>query len=360
MGGVGSNDALPPDGAHRDGLRHGNADQYLRPPPFSTSPGLPHSHPDGIRDMLFHAPNPPFPIRPFPNPGTSPVFTDSPGSRHATVDQRPVAMPPDPVLTSLRDRAQRLTTRAHVPFSETPTAAVLLLDDGRWIPGVRVESASYALTLPALLNAYTTAMAAGGGDAVAAAVLSRPFRREEALYVEELPQKTERFRPCGDDAWVCGGGTGDGALPTVGDPLSPELDEHIDDAAAGIDVARRVATRAYVPASDYAVGAVLDCGDGRLVPGVNVEHPDWARILCAERNALGTVQSYALPAPEHLFLTCNEDPHGTPCGACRQLLAELAPDTTLWMDRHRDAPERSTVSTLLPGSFRGQALIAEA
>jgi len=267
-------------------------------------------------------------------------------------------MPSDPVLTPLRDCAQEYSNRAHVPFSEAPTAAVLLLDDGRWIPGVRVESASYSLTLPALLNAYTTAVAAGVAERVAAFVLSRPFRREETLYVEELPQGP--YEAGADDAWLRGGWTGDGALPAVGDPLSPVVDERIDDAADGIETTRRVARRAYVPASDYAVGAVLECEDGRLVPGVNVEHPDWARILCAERNALGTVQSYALPAPKHLFLTCDEDPDGTPCGACRQLLAELAPDTTLWMDRHRDAPERTTVSALLPGSFRGQALLEEA
>ncbi|MFB6097565.1 MAG: cytidine deaminase [Salinibacter sp.] len=264
-------------------------------------------------------------------------------------------MPSDPVLTPLRERARRLEARAYVPFSEAPSAAVLLLDDGRWIPGVRVESASYSLTIPALLNAYTTAVAMGMADTVTAFVLSRPFRREEALYVEELPQGP--YEAGADDAWLRGGGTGDGAVPAVDTLAAPGLEETLDDPADGIRKVRRVADRAYVPASDYAVGALLDLGDGRLVPGVNVEHPDWARILCAERNALGTLQSYALPAPHHFFLACDEDPEGTPCGACRQLLAELAPDTTLWMDRHRDAPEQTTVSALLPGSFRGQALL---
>jgi homotetrameric cytidine deaminase len=267
-------------------------------------------------------------------------------------------MPSDPVLTPLRGQAQQLLSRAHVPFSDTPTAAVLLLDDGRWIPGVRVESASYSLTLPALLNAYTTAVAVGVDASVTAFVLSRPFRREEALYVEELPDGP--YEAVADDAWLQGGRAGDGALPSLGDPLSPTLHATLDDTETGIDMARRVADRAYVPASGFAVGALLNTGDGRLVPGVNVEHPDWARILCAERSALGTVQSYALPAPTHLFLSCEDDPDGTPCGACRQLLAELAPDTTLWMDRHRDTPERTTVSALLPGSFRGQALLDDA
>ena len=274
-------------------------------------------------------------------------------------------MPSLPPLARLREHVQALRARAHVPFSEAPTAAVLLLDDGRWIPGVRVESASYSLTLPAVLNAYTTAVAAGVADAVAAFVLSRPFRREEALYVKALPQGPHEA--VADDAWLQGGWAGDGgALPPVDAPLTPTLDRFSDDpaesigTAEGIDTARRAAQRAHVPASDYPVGTVLDLGDGRLVPGANVEHPDWARILCAERNALGTVQSYGLPTPTRLFLTCAEDASGTPCGACRQLLAELAPDTTLWMDRRDEPPECTTVSALLPGSFRGQALLDKA
>ncbi len=267
-------------------------------------------------------------------------------------------MPSDPVPAPLRERAQQLTSRAHVPFSGTPTAAVLLLDDGRWIPGVRVESASYSLTLPALLNAYTTAVAAGVADQVAAFVLSRPFRREEALYVEELAEGP--YEAVADDSWLRGGWTGNGALPTMSSPHSPVLNGSVDDTPdGGIRRARQVVERAHVPASGYPVGALLECNDGRLVAGVNVEHPDWARILCAERSALGTVHSYDLPSPRHLFLTCNDDPDGTPCGACRQLLAELAPDTTLWMDRHDAPPEQATVSALLPGSFRGRALLGD-
>ncbi|WP_233993556.1 cytidine deaminase [Salinibacter altiplanensis] len=257
-------------------------------------------------------------------------------------------------LDSLRSRAEDLLSRAYVPFSETPTAAVLLLDDGRWIPGVRVESASYSLTIPALLNAYTTAVALERSASIAAFVLSRSFRREEALYVEDLPQGP--FEPCADDAWVQGAGGG-GSLPSMKARHPPSLDASIGEAKEGIQAVRRVAQRAHVPASGYPVGALFDIQDTLCVPGVNVEHPDWARILCAERNALGTVQSYALPTPHRLYLTCRDDPDATPCGACRQLLAELAPEATLWMDRHSAPHERSSVSALLPGSFRGQALL---
>jgi len=260
-----------------------------------------------------------------------------------------------PVLTSLRDQAQALTERAHVPFSNSPTAAVLLLSDGAWVPGVRIESASYSLTLPALLNAYTTAVAAGRGADVLAFVLSRPFRREESLYVEELPHGP--FEARADDAWVQGLAVEDGGLPTPTDALDPVLNTSIETETQGLEQVRQLANRAYVPSSAFPVGAVLELADGRHLPGVNVEHPDWARILCAERNALGTARSYDLGPARRLFLTCPKDPAGTPCGACRQLLAELAPEIDLCMDRHDEAPAHASISTLLPGSFRGQALL---
>jgi homotetrameric cytidine deaminase len=198
-------------------------------------------------------------------------------------------------------------------------------------------------------------VAAGRAGDVVAFVLSRPFRREEAVYVEELPHGP--FEAQAADVWLRGPIRQDGGLPAPTDALDPFVDVSLDDETNGIAHARRLAEHAYVPSSGFPVGALLEVGDGHLVPGVNVEHPDWARILCAERNALGTAQSYGVGAGRRLFLTCPEDPEGTPCGACRQLLAELAPDAVLWMDRHDDAPEQAALSALLPGSFRGRALL---
>ncbi len=232
---------------------------------------------------------------------------------------------------------------------------MLLLDDGQWIPGVRVESASYSLTIPALLNAYTTAVTWGRSADVVAFVLSRPFRREERLYVEELPHGP--YKAYADDAWLRGRWTDDGARAPFGDPFSPFLEGPVREPARGVRDARRTAGHAYVPASSFHVGAMFELEDDRLVPGVNVEHPDWARILCAERNALGTVCSYDAAPARRLFLSCAEDPEGTPCGACRQVLIEHFPEAELWMDRHDDPPEQTPLSALLPGSFRGRALL---
>ncbi len=261
----------------------------------------------------------------------------------------------DSSLAPLREQVQNLLPRAHVPFSETPVAAGLLLEDGTWVPGVRVESASYSLTLPALINAYTTVVTAQRASEVVAFVLSRPFRPEESLYVEELPHGP--YKAYADDVWLRAPKEPNGALPSVDTRLSPDVEPTVDTPDDGIEAARRIADAAYVPSSEYPVGALLELEDGRFLPGVNVEHPDWARILCAERNALGTALSYAAASPQRLFLSCPKDPEGTPCGACRQLLAELAPEMPLWLDRHHEPPEKTTISALLPGSFRGSALL---
>ena len=224
-----------------------------------------------------------------------------------------------PALESLRRIAQERLDAAHVPFSGEPTAAIVLLSDGTWVPGVRVESASFSLTIPALLNAYTTAVTAGRASDVTAFVLSRPLQRSEEAYLADLPGGP--WQALAADAWVRG--PQDDALSPPTTALDPFLDGLLppppDGTDEGIEQVRAVAERAYVPASSYPVGALLELSDGHLLPGVNVEHPDWTRILCAERNAVSTAYAYREPAVRRLFLTCTADAEGTPCGACRQV-----------------------------------------
>lgn len=252
----------------------------------------------------------------------------------------------------LRHEARAALERAYVPYSGHAAAAVLLLSDGTWVLGVRVESASFSLVLPALVNAFTTAMAAGRPEVVAAA-LSRPFRVEEAAYVQTAPTGT--FRQTADDVFVA---TDVEALPAFGALLDPFLAApRPETPEAGVALARTIAQRAYIPESAFPVGCVLVTEAGQLVPGVNVEHTDWSRVLCAERNALGTARSWGLDNVETLYLTCLKDPGCSPCGACRQLLAELAPQATVWMDRQNAPPEATTPARLLPSAFHGQGLV---
>lgn len=264
---------------------------------------------------------------------------------------------PDPStepLGALRALAHAMAPRAHVPYSGRHAAAVLLLADGTYVPGVRVESASYSLLIPALLNAFTTAVAAGRRDVVAA-VLNHPFRAEEQAFVRSTFEGA--FEAAGEGAFVRAATP---RLPPLGAPLTVTLPgPEPETPTAGVHLARQIAERAHVPESAFPVGCVLATSEG-LVPGVNVEHADWTRVLCAERNALGTAVSYGLLPAHALYVSLPKDASGTPCGACRQLLVELACNATLWMDRGAQMPEQARPDALLPGFFSGVALTREA
>lgn len=100
--------------------------------------------------------------------------------------------------------------------------------------------------------------------------------------------------------------------------------------------AERAAACAYAPYSGIRVGAALFCGPDRIYQGMNVENASYGLSMCAERTALYA----ALAAGERRFkllvlYSPDLDPI-TPCGACLQVLAEVAPEIVIAvMDRDR-------------------------
>jgi cytidine deaminase len=284
-----------------------------------------------------------------------------------------------PVAEALAGFAARLARRAYVPFSRAPVGAVALVADGRLVPGVRVESASFSLTLPALRAAHAAAVACGVASEVVAFALSRAARADEVAFLAELPEAPFRRVASGVYARADASGADLPRPVAVLDPTEPPASTP----AEGVARARALAeARAYVPASAYPVGALVEVQGvqghdaGALVPGVNVEHADWTRTLCAERTALALALALGAlhPPLRHaadegneedeaeggaaraLYLACARDPEGTPCGACRQWLTELAPEAVLWMHRLGPDPASARPADLLPGSFRGNAI----
>ncbi len=252
-------------------------------------------------------------------------------------------------IEQLREEARAVSTRSIVPYSGEAAGVVCLLSDGWWVPGVRVENASFSLTLPALLNAVTTCAAFGRTDIVAL-VKSGAFASTERGYLVGL------FEAMSFRAQDCCVVDSDHGLPELRGMLPLPADHAVlASAEEGIHLARRFATRAHAPLSDFPVGCAVVCTTGEVVPGCNVEHPEWMFTLCAERNALGTSASYGL-TPDRLYLSCPRDPSASPCGACRQVISESRRDLPIWMDRAEAPPERATAADLLPHAFSGALL----
>lgn len=229
----------------------------------------------------------------------------------------------------------------------------MLLSDGAVVPGARVESASYSLVIPAVQNAITTACAIGRLDIVALAVDGPILAPFDVAYARAfLP----RARASGW-ATVSDGFSEAQDLTAQASPWLPLPPAHnaLKQPLSGIELARSAAARAHVPESDFPVACIAPATEGYLC-GVNVEHSDWTMTLCAERNLIGTTISYGLAPPEVVYLSCLRDPKASPCGACRQLLAEYFPETVIWQDRGTTAPDAATPTELLPGFFSGDVL----
>lgn len=257
---------------------------------------------------------------------------------------------PPPALDTLRAHARETTANAHAPYSGRNVGAALLLADGQWVPGVRVESASYPLTISALLGAFVTAVASGRTD-IRAATISRDFYPGEAAWLTDALHMPVTFETSDTLAF------GADPLPEVTSRLNPFVAEAAPDSdETGLRLARQAAARAHVPESNFHVGCALVAEDGRVVLGCNVEFGEWTRGLCAERTALAAATAYGVGAIDRLYLSCPADPQGTPCGACRQLLAERAADLSIVMDRGKTNAERTTPAELLPNFFTGAPL----
>jgi cytidine deaminase len=122
-----------------------------------------------------------------------------------------------------------------------------------------------------------------------------------------------------------------------------------------IALAGEARRNAYAPYSRYAVGAALLTESGKIYRGANVENAVYPLGTCAERAAMFSAAS----AGERKFLAIGvvTENGGTPCGACRQVMAEFNPDMiVLIADTSGRVVQETTVRQLLPGAFGPQDL----
>ena len=122
--------------------------------------------------------------------------------------------------------------------------------------------------------------------------------------------------------------------------------------------ALEVQERAHAPYSGYRVGAALVTDSGRIFTGCNVENASYGLSICAERAAIVQMVAAGERTPRAIVVVTPGKPPGTPCGMCRQTLAEFAEDLPVRL-LSSDDPEVSrevTLGQLLPDAFRPEVL----
>jgi cytidine deaminase len=117
--------------------------------------------------------------------------------------------------------------------------------------------------------------------------------------------------------------------------------------------------RAYAPYSRFQVGAALLGEDGGIYPGCNVENASYGLTICAERNALWAAVARGQRRFVALAVVTDASPPAMPCGACRQVLRELAPDLPIVTANLAGERFQTSLAELLPNSFGPEDLVAD-
>jgi cytidine deaminase len=135
----------------------------------------------------------------------------------------------------------------------------------------------------------------------------------------------------------------------MSEKLSSEMREQL------IEAAKQARQWAYAPYSHYLVGAAVLTSSGRIYDGINIENAAYPATICAERVALFKAVSEG--ERQFIALAVVTNNGGTPCGICRQVLAEFGLDTTILVaDDSGEVKLEVSLNELLPLAFGADKL----
>ena len=118
-----------------------------------------------------------------------------------------------------------------------------------------------------------------------------------------------------------------------------------------MSIAKEVSLNEYVPYSHFQVGAALECSDGTVFTGCNVENAALGSTICAERTACVKAVSEGHREFKRLAIYADSQDWPYPCGACRQFLAEFSPDLEILCFKADGRYVSYKLRELLPGIF---------
>lgn len=119
-----------------------------------------------------------------------------------------------------------------------------------------------------------------------------------------------------------------------------------------IEEVNKMLSKAYIPYSKFPVGAALVTKEGKIYTGCNIENASYGLCNCAERTAIFKAVSEGERDFSYLVITGETDGPISPCGACRQVIAEFCdPKMPVLLTNVKGDEKEVTVEQLLPGAF---------
>ena len=109
--------------------------------------------------------------------------------------------------------------------------------------------------------------------------------------------------------------------------------------------------RAYIPYSHFPVGAALECSDGTVFTGCNIENAAYGLTICAERTAIFKAISEGHRDLKRIVIAGKSEDYCVPCGSCRQVMQEFAPQMEVICLNGKGEAKHFALKELLPYGF---------
>lgn len=120
-----------------------------------------------------------------------------------------------------------------------------------------------------------------------------------------------------------------------------------------LTIAREVREKAYAPYSGFKVGAAILTTDGEVYSGCNVENISFGLTICAERAAIFAAVAAGRSSFSEIVIVADSKEPVSPCGACRQVLAEFAPNLHVHCENLQGVEYDAGLNELLPRAKEG-------
>jgi cytidine deaminase len=122
------------------------------------------------------------------------------------------------------------------------------------------------------------------------------------------------------------------------------------------DAAFNAMENAHAPYSKFRVGAAVRTSTGRIISGCNVENAAYGEALCAERVAIAAAVAQGMKEFEEIAIASESDDPASPCGSCRQVMSEFAPDLKVTSYTKNGKQVTWSLGDLLPEAFSSNNL----